>query len=688
MATALSRLLAGAVVTTMAAGFAVTSLAGTAAAVPSTSNPPISWAYTDSAAPTTTVANPAGTAPVGAQVDASGTTHSDRAYFTFDLSRFTGATVASAQLAGREISVADCTKARIEQVWLTATATAPTWAQPPVEQLQLDGPHGDTQACPSGNLTWDAATAIQQALAAGATQATFELRLPEDQQNDPSLLRTFDHAPTLTVIYDHAPLAPSKLAVDGKACGSTPAPVGKEPYTHPSVTQTDPDNDFQTTEFDWWPVDHPDQMHTGQGPTNDNSTVQSIIDQSLLADGVTYAWRARTTDGGPASSLRLTGPWSDVCQFTVDLVAPPKPIVSSSDYPTDRPSGGSGLPGTFVFSPNGSTETVGYLYGLHGTPENYVAASADGTASVRVTPSSIGSATMTVADVDKAGNKSVPVDYRYTVQDNTPKVVCTPTLDYIGRPRTCTITPRDTGNVGYRYQIDGGPNTDVPANPDGTGTFTMTPTSRLNLNVRARLTNGNTTDATLYSLAVDPGTPTVDQSVDHAVEGTAVQFTFHATLPGSTTFTYTWGYHDPATVPAQSDGTATVSLLTDQPGGEDLYVYSTTADGVNSDRSWTSFTVDSNAPTWSSPQFADGSATVGVTATLTFAPTVPGVVSYTYWFSEMDSPVTVPAGADGTATVQFTPTLTGNLTLQLTGNFADGTQTELTEVNLPVNAAP
>src|ERR1700742_1781780 len=101
MASGLSRLLAGAVVTAMSAGIAVTALAGTAAAA-QTGIQPVSWAYTDSAAPASKFVNPTGDAPVGSRAH-----HTTRAYFTFDLSALTGSTIGLAQVITDEKSVAD-----------------------------------------------------------------------------------------------------------------------------------------------------------------------------------------------------------------------------------------------------------------------------------------------------------------------------------------------------------------------------------------------------------------------------------------------------------------------------------------------------------------------------------------------------------------------------------------------------
>ncbi|WP_279582795.1 hypothetical protein [Fodinicola feengrottensis] len=89
------------------------------------------------------------------------------------------------------------------------------------------------------------------------------------------------------------------------------------------------------------------------------------VPASQLADGQSYYFQARTNDGID------TGPWSKVCEFTVDTTLPDKiPTVSSTDYPNDDSShGGVGRTGRFIFGSNGVSDhgvndIVGYRYSL------------------------------------------------------------------------------------------------------------------------------------------------------------------------------------------------------------------------------------------------------------------------------------------------------------------------------------
>ncbi|MFI9386331.1 hypothetical protein [Kutzneria sp. NPDC052558] len=539
------------------------------------------WAYTDSAAPDSPFVNPTGDAPVGARVDADGTVHSTRSYFTYDLSRFVGGTVSTAEIFTDETSVTDCAKARTEQVWLTATDTAPTWANPPLESVQLPGPLGVPETCPSPRLAWDASKVVQDALAAGRTTVTFELRLPDGDQTDPALFRQFDRAPGMYALFNHPPAKPTGAQVDLQACGANPVMVGIGDASPLIITPTDPDNDALTLDFAWWPVDHPEQVTT----TTTGVTLPSGMTQNLqlahakLADGTTYAWHARASDG------QTTGPWSDDCRFTTDFTKPPAPTVSSVDYPTGVTAGGSGIPGTFTLSGNGDPDVVGFRYTFNGVTVEVAPDHPGGTATVQLTPGRVGANALSVSSVDPARNPSATTgDYAFSVTDNAPTVTCSK-VDYVGQPRTCVVTPQDKTSVGYTYQVNSGAAVDLAPGPDGTATFTVTPTDPLRstrVQVRSRLANGNLTDATTASLSVRNGMPTVDQSAQSATVGSTVQFTVHSGLPGSTTFTYTWGFGDPVTVPVGSDGVATLPLVVDLDGFEELDVYSTTPAGVHS----------------------------------------------------------------------------------------------------------
>jgi hypothetical protein len=657
------------------AGFlAVTTaliLAGTAlpaSATEYTSIQSTSWSYIDSAQPGKNFADPAGDAPIGAKLD-HGKKHVSKSYFTFDLSGLRGAKVLYAELSGRETAVADCSAPRGTELWVTAPAKkAPTWNDQPRELTKLAGP-GSLDVCPSDYLDWDAGTALQQAIDAGRTSLTMVLRLPDSQQYNPRFGRTYRPLLYVSMQKNQPPATPTALKTGTHACAETP--LVQHGGAAMSATVSDPDDYSFSAEFAWWPVDHPEQRTTG---TDDVYGSGAYFDpDTQLADGVTYAWQVRAKDSLAAS------PWSETCRFTTDFTPPATaPVITSTDYVYEVPGkGGVGVPGDFTLDAGGDTQIVGFQWQAGYTDSGYVAADRPGgKATVRYTPKTDGPISMSAYGLDAAGNYGPSGDYRFFVARNGPSMTCTPARAFLGETRQCTFAPHGTdGATEYLYKIDGGPEVTLPAGPDGTAAITVTPTDvtkRYNVSVRARMTNGNLSGEGGGALDIDRGLPVVDVPAGTMV-GRPIVFTLHATLPGSTSFTYDWDYGEPATVPVGPDGTAQVTIVPDQPWHHTIRVHTTTAAGLTSATNEEEVQVGSDGPTITSTDFPEccEGGYVTTPGTFTFSSALPGVVSYTYTYLQA-APVTVPAGPDGTASVTLTPLSTDTQYLDVTSTFADG----------------
>ena len=74
----------------------------------------------------------------------------------------------------------------------------------------------------------------------------------------------------------------------------------------------------------------------------------------------------------------------------------------------------------------------------------------------------------------------------------------------------------------------------------------------------------------------------------------------------------------------------------------------------------------------------------GVPGTFTFAPKVKGVTGYTYSFNG-EPETTVAAGADGTASVDWTPDSSGSYDLQICATTASGSQLAVYYYSFAVN---
>ncbi|MFY1674842.1 LamG-like jellyroll fold domain-containing protein [Plantactinospora sp. WMMB334] len=198
---------------------------------------------------------------------------------------------------------------------------------------------------------------------------------------------------------------------DGKPCATGDA----RPYvltTTPFLTgrQSDPDTGQQslTTWFHWWPLggarNDVDKVSQSSG---NPSAVAKAIPSGRLVDGGTYAWQARTHDGS------RYGPWSGVCEFTVDVTPPPMPgDVTSTDYPDDgAPHGAVGWPGAFEIAPPEvdphEVEAYAWTFDSGTLPTATVPArSTDHGATLTVGPPRDGLNTLRVWSQDRAGRFS------------------------------------------------------------------------------------------------------------------------------------------------------------------------------------------------------------------------------------------------------------------------------------------
>jgi hypothetical protein len=217
------------------------------------------------------------------------------------------------------------------------------------------------------------------------------------------------------------PLAPTDLLSNGKPCAtgaSRPSVTTTTPYL--AATQQHPTPGLQslTTSFYWWPVGGTrNETDTVSRSGGNPATVAAPIPEGRLTDGASYAWQARTFDG------TAFGPWSEKCQFTVDLTPPPAPGgVTSSDYPTGSPHGGVDVPGVFkVTAPaEGANDIAGYEYTfdsaiIGGTP--VTARAEDHGATITAAPPHDGPNRLSVWSKDRAGRLSVqPFVYSFTVR--------------------------------------------------------------------------------------------------------------------------------------------------------------------------------------------------------------------------------------------------------------------------------
>jgi hypothetical protein len=342
-----------------------------------------------------------------------------RTYFNFPIPhQVWDSQTVSATLFTNEIYSWSCGEKSTVQLWLTSQARrGAKWSARPTEQKQQDGQtvaYGNT--CPAHGVSFDASEAAGEAASKHWPQVTLELRADDEAegewttQSGVSSWKKFEVSknsqPFLQIVFDHAPDQPTGLTtLDGSrsaGCGSGTWSSDSSPSLQARITDPDGTNVqgiFDYTRSGGSKVTLPATSFLGSGST-------FTVKTSGLADGA-YTWDVHGNDGS------LSGP-SASCAFAIDTSPPATPTISSSNYIDGQATNPVGTVGHFTFSdPNNSDPTdgvndvVGYRYGFTDPPLNSVAASSEGgPATVPISPVWLGSRTLYVQAVDRAGNLS------------------------------------------------------------------------------------------------------------------------------------------------------------------------------------------------------------------------------------------------------------------------------------------
>ncbi|WP_031153357.1 LamG domain-containing protein [Streptomyces xanthophaeus] len=167
-----------------------------------------------------------------------------------------------------------------------------------------------------------------------------------------------------------------------------------------------------------------------------------------LLDGHTYSWRVASGDGDMKSD------WVAGCTFTMDTQPPSVPVVTSAEYPPSGTLPGStqhiGQAGTFkVKASDGISGVLYYEWAFNSSVPvggaNRIDASADGSASIPLTPTTWGTNILRVQSVDRAGNRSQQQTYTFYAPDN-PNAKTT-LGDITGDERVDFVAPSQNGDL-------------------------------------------------------------------------------------------------------------------------------------------------------------------------------------------------------------------------------------------------
>jgi hypothetical protein len=190
-----------------------------------------------------------------------------------------------------------------------------------------------------------------------------------------------------------------------------------------SARVSDPDaSSFLHVEFTV--DDETDGTSTGPLITSVASGTAAILQlpTSRLADGHTYGWRVRASDG------EQYGGSTPTCHFTINKRYPAAPVVSSTTYPRDYTGPPARTPGDFTFAvPPGTEPPVRYYYALNTPPPLPApdhpgpapggvvvdAAPGGGPTTVEIIPRQVGSNRLYVVALNVADNPSDTTMYPF-----------------------------------------------------------------------------------------------------------------------------------------------------------------------------------------------------------------------------------------------------------------------------------
>ncbi|MEV7985642.1 LamG-like jellyroll fold domain-containing protein [Micromonospora sp. NPDC085948] len=440
------------------------------------------WGYAGS----TDATRDDGVARVGRNPDGSG---NFRSFFRFNLSALSGKTIRSAKFLTEMTHSWSCASTPVN-LYRTAelgSSGKQTWDGSPKLITWLEERSGHAHKPPAApncsndpqpDLPMEFAK-LKDDVSSNRGNAKYTLALAARQadgtsESESTWWKKFDPAMTkLSVEYNSNPNTPTAAQLSthadytagAQACvsGAT-RPMVRSDYPWLKATLSDPDGSNggslsgvftlqKQVNGTWTTATGFPKTDAGVAP-GARAEVQLT---TKTASGDVYRWQVQTKDG--LDGISGLSPW---CEFYVDYAAPTsKPKVTPEDalYLESPPLGtnqdvrGSvGYSGRFTFSANGAADVYDYLYRVDGGAEQVVrAATLGGTATVWVTPNSIGENVLSVKSRDQAGNTTEAYDYVFLV-------------DSPSAPRAHWAIDEGTGTT-LTNRIDGGQSATLTPNP-------------------------------------------------------------------------------------------------------------------------------------------------------------------------------------------------------------------------------
>ena len=316
-----------------------------------------------------------------------------------------------------------------------------------------------------------------------------------------------------------------------------------------------------------------------------------------------------------------------------------------------------------------------------------------------IAPHQAGHQTIYVRSVTRDGARHPEQAYEFFV-DNAPRV--TGDVDrgvIIGSSLSFHFEPRSSDVTAYVYTNvarDSSESAQVTIPADAAGSADLTwvadnaKQDTIGVRVQARSADGTLSESRWLSIKVWGAAPTVNRTGGDVVATTATT-TARTEMVGVTQFEAVLN-NDEATkqiVTPAADGTATFKFTVTKAQYTYVNVVARNAAGVHTDPGGTSWGV-TDGPAVTSTDFparGDGHIAPG---TFSFKPQQPGATKFIYSIDGTDLfDVTVPVGADGTATTAtWTPPISGYYNLHVTSQTATGAGSSETYYSFFVAADP
>lgn len=546
-------------------------------------------AYTDSANPDSTQYWPSSAMPVGAWADRNGQ-HVSRSYLAFDIGGLNGPRLEKAVLTGQKYG-GECWAERSLTVQATKEFADNTWARPPARvgtAVVESAPAGDD--CHVGS-TVDVTTMLARAIKRSEPNLSMELRIPKQHEADPAYAHRFhpDEFRLEITLVNSAPLMPTKRSVDSDGTPCSDDQIVSRNFSG-YIDMVDRDRnpaDPLTAQFQYWSTAEPQVKRPATGWNN-----QGEMPVERLKDG-RYGWNARVFDG------RAYSPWSEPCYFTVDRTAPAvPPTAASPEYPENSPAptGQFDRPATFLFTANGAADVVAFRYGTEDRSYSRVAADElGGAATVQVTFPASGAQKLYVRSIDRAGNESPVRVYAVNARSfrvGTETTTAPDPSGAFGMAVTFRFTTQPGNSIKtVSVRVDDSAEQSAEFGPDGIATVTVTPvrTGQREYTFSARDAAGTERAAGTNPYLWVWDFPVVTSDGVYPANGTGGgvgvpgSFTVKPNFPASAESIQWQGPGaDPAVVPVNADGTATVTWTPASTGRQYLWFRVRYQDGTES----------------------------------------------------------------------------------------------------------